>query len=135
MDLEQQVCSLKPAQRLKELGVKQDSLFYWDSHAIDKSQDGYGITSDGEFSAFTVAELGEMLPSNISIEEKILYLSFSKFGNSFDCNYIYKHVISNNNMMVERYFNIISINSITEVDARAKMLIYLLENNLMKLEA
>ena len=29
MKLEQQVCSLELAQKLKELGVKQESLFYW----------------------------------------------------------------------------------------------------------
>ena len=29
MKLEDQVCSLESARRLKELGFKQDSLFYW----------------------------------------------------------------------------------------------------------
>lgn len=29
MPLENQVCSLEQAMRLKELGVKQDSLFQW----------------------------------------------------------------------------------------------------------
>lgn len=31
MKLEQQVVSLELAKQLKELGVKQDSLFYWDT--------------------------------------------------------------------------------------------------------
>jgi len=29
MKLEDQVCSLELAKRLKELGVEQESLFYW----------------------------------------------------------------------------------------------------------
>ena len=40
------------------------------TEALDKIQNGFGITSDGEYSAFTVAELGEMLmSSNIDIPE------------------------------------------------------------------
>ena len=30
MKLEEQVCSLELAKELKELGVKQDSMFYWE---------------------------------------------------------------------------------------------------------
>lgn len=79
MRLEDQVITLGQAQRLKELGVKQDSLFY---HIMNKVIEiGYegikmrehlnqpkktGIPVDGGviqyYSAFTVAELGVMLP-------------------------------------------------------------------------
>ena len=31
MKLEDQVCSLELSKRLKELGVKQDSLWYWNA--------------------------------------------------------------------------------------------------------
>lgn len=33
LKLEQQVCSLESAKRLKELGVRQESLFYWDEYS------------------------------------------------------------------------------------------------------
>jgi hypothetical protein len=35
MNLEQQVCSLELAKRLKELGVKQDSFFFWKRDGSD----------------------------------------------------------------------------------------------------
>lgn len=73
MKLEDQVCSLELAQRLKGLGVKQDSWFWW-LHDKDtnweltyhgKDDDWLGMVYHHDtfecVSAFTVAELGEML--------------------------------------------------------------------------
>jgi len=70
MILSSQVISLPLAKRLKELKVPQESLFYWvylGSH-LSGSVDGwyikpnYRVKDDIEkLSAFTVAELGEML--------------------------------------------------------------------------
>src|SRR4051812_36893725 len=79
MKLEQQVCSLELAKRLKELGVKQESLYYWNIRHIWIVLKAIGepyITRKPEdyASAFTVAELGEMLPSEIEIEEVSYYL-------------------------------------------------------------
>lgn len=74
MKLESQVCSLEYAKRLKELGVKQESLFYWSFYDGGFSEEEPGITLTDEanhgfeedlLSAFTVAELGEMLPKQI----------------------------------------------------------------------
>lgn len=74
MKLEQQVISLELSKRLKELGVKQESLFQWKhntestSGSIDDwvlTQYGtvpYEINSDYHASAFTVAELLEQIP-------------------------------------------------------------------------
>src|SRR5258707_584697 len=67
MNLEQQVCGLDLAKRLKELGVKQESYFAWcdcDVHG-EYQIVGFGA-ADGEWriSAFSAAELGEMLPQN-----------------------------------------------------------------------
>jgi hypothetical protein len=77
MLLEYQVVSLELAKKLKELGVKQESLFYW----VHANGDGIGswdqtipiisyIPKIENYhltiaSAFTVAELGEMLPNGI----------------------------------------------------------------------
>jgi len=66
MRLEDQVCSLELAKRLKELGVKQESVFRWKQHRLEYA----GLTAEPEddacascewFSAFTVAELGDKI--------------------------------------------------------------------------
>lgn len=78
MKLEHQVCTLALGRRLKELGVEQDSQFYWVEHPVTHEyQVWFGeVLWCGEddqnrkrpikhISAFTVAELGEMLPAAI----------------------------------------------------------------------
>ena len=61
LPLEKQVCSLELAKKLKELGVRQESIFYWEK------RDGWELVDDPYddqfelYSAFTVAELGELL--------------------------------------------------------------------------
>lgn len=112
MKLEQQVVSLELAKRLKELGVKQESLFYW--QGADKN--GYIINFEKDlfeydcekYSAFTVAELGKMLPED--------YLSY-RIDGDWRCS-----EFGDDHITIEK----------KEADARAKMLIYLLENNLLK---
>lgn len=124
MKLEQQVCSLELAKKLKELGVKQESLFYWysliNSWRIDNKK-----SNESDISAFTVAELGEMLPSQIK------YMG-----------YVYEFVMTKNWTKKGWYANYEKLeNKVrgmiegvdTEADARAKMLIYLLENKLITL--
>src|SRR4051812_31893305 len=67
MKLEEQVVSLELAKRLKELGVKQESIFFWNVGHWDEPQliapsfmGSTGILPSGEnYSAFTVAELVE----------------------------------------------------------------------------
>jgi hypothetical protein len=69
MNMEDQVCSIKQAIKLKELGILQIGYFYWgDRHAPhldflpkdrwDKKDD---IFNAFFYTAFTVAELGLML--------------------------------------------------------------------------
>lgn len=134
MKLEQQVTSLDLSKRLKELGVKQESLFFWVSkmrhenngEGFKRTEDVWVIERFGEVnpsgnghkwaSAFTVAELGEVLPQGITtyctnITGKWGWKSF----------YIVTTAIS-----LDEKFD-------TEADARAKMLICLLENDLVRL--
>ena len=66
MTLENQVCSLELAKRLKELGVKQESCFWWcDPSDGDKADVGFirdnHVGYKVFYSAFTVAELGELM--------------------------------------------------------------------------
>lgn len=110
---EDQVCDLKYARKLKELRVKQESIWYW----IVDEKTGEVDLSNGKpivkglkfYSAFTCSELGEMLPRG--------YASH-KLGDEWYCLKREKDRDTRDE---------------TEANARAKMLIYLLENGLIKI--
>ena len=129
MKLEQQVCSLELSQKLKELGVKQESCFYW-----VKYPNGWAIaperyvelrpTEYGETSAFTVAELGDMLPVELQIYTYPVQIgspSYERHKMEWCCI----HEEGNDEGRDIKMF------CHTEADARAKMLIYLLESKLI----
>lgn len=132
MKLEDQVCSIESARRLKELGVPQDSLFYWCFSQKDADycvcyayDSGKYPLKDINCSAFTAGELGELLPKIIvkSVTYGIEYctrLSDGPFGVFYaSCS--------------GAYGNLCWIVGKTEAEARAKCLIYLLENKLMEI--
>jgi len=142
MNIEDQVCTLEQSKRLKELGSKQHSLFaYWiknhnklsrlkiaeytdnifySIHAEEGNDFNAIMGRVDEFAcAYTVAELGEMLK---------------------DWNNSHQH---NDNLMPRYYndgildwwhcdeFQTNLATTHTEAQARAAMLIYLLENKLI----
>lgn len=121
MELEDQVCNLELSKRLRELGVKQESLFYWTETISDDWQvlyQSYVTERAGQsiewYSAFTSAELGKMLPVRvISGRRKAYFMSKPLYFCNFDGRP--KHQES----------------AETEADARAKMLVYLIENKLV----
>ena len=128
MRLKDQVCSLELAKKLKELGVPQESAFYY---AVSK----FGYTKDGTLffekptplekthdflSAFTVAELGEMLPKTLEDEIHVNeHRTIKGWASRF----------WKNGFLIEP-----PLEANTEADARAKMLIYLIEHGLVKPE-
>jgi hypothetical protein len=134
--LEDQVCSLELAKKLKELGAKQKSLFWW---GRPKDLNVYGLFytpmlfSFGEdhfdelYSAFTVAELGEILPIHFGYKwNNKMYptgLMITKLINDWLVSY---------NVTGSYAPSELCIFDKTEADARAKMLIYLIENGLIK---
>jgi hypothetical protein len=124
MKIEQQVCSLELAKRLKELGVKQESICaYYRRHknapyVLEAGGMMDADDKDGWISAFTVAELGEMLPMAI-LYKYVLDQLKTETG--------YRLVYRDENDIECATF------ASTEADARAKMLIYLLENKLLTL--
>lgn len=90
MKLESQVCTLEQAKRLKELGIIQnDGLIQWVEHeghppllfdfngiclAGDDTKPIYESEFIGCWTAFTVAELGVMLPNDRQPESRVLLL-------------------------------------------------------------
>jgi len=70
--MEKYVCSFKLAKKLKELGVKQESHYFWQEtgsslllvtkYAAGCCQEVQKTLTINYYSAYTVAELGEMLP-------------------------------------------------------------------------
>lgn len=139
MTLEQQVTSLEISKKLKELGVKQESLFWWETR-FDKS---YLVWEDyhkdirvidtadvrPRSSAFTVAELGEMLPHALAVKGKFYYLTIPN-GNGL--KWIDYATYSEESGVATFLYGYPLMGGDTEADARGKMLIYLLENDLIK---
>ena len=139
MKLGDQVVSLELSKKLRELGVKQESLFYWQySMTLPPNKNGefqnwyvnYGDTSvsNDALPAYTVAELGAMLPFTIGAtatgqeKEDIWYLGCHKAKEWWNVEY--------SNIYSDLFHQ---TSADTEADARAKMLIYLLEQGLVKL--
>lgn len=147
MKIELQVCTLEQAKRLNELGIKQGlSIFFYDT-VVNKTffnennVDGY-FNAETCFSLFTVAELGMMLPDGANISGDNHVAQFHSFricvsaqrNNEKYCCY------ADNSSPVEstEYGDVYTvwktISGNTEAEARAAMLIYLLENSLITLE-
>lgn len=117
MKLEEQVVSCEIAKRLKELGVEQESLWYWFdvknsslllglSYKIPTGLYRHDIV--GIYSAYTVAELGRDLPK---------FHEFKLFKNP-----------SQYHMLLDKEATVWH-SADTEANARGKMLIHLLETN------
>jgi len=124
VELSEQIVSLKLSKPLKELGVKQESLFYWVNGELISNENFQNmdllerILFSQEvheyYSAFTVSELGGMLPDWTE--------TVKRMKDDWVCIIRHKHNDINDYSFGE-----------TEANARAKMLIYLLENKLMEL--
>lgn len=118
MKLEQQVTSSELSKRLKELGVKQESYFSWrfmdvfSTSELSKNE----LNSPTTYAAFTVAELGESLSVEVA--------SYKTHNEGLNVACI-KYVVCEHS----KYTNIEW--AAAEADARAQMLIYLLENKLI----
>lgn len=134
MTLENQVTSLELSKKLKELGVKQDSLFYWAEkqehtfiHTSLWQKIAYDVYQTFEpkrttvskptaklYSAYTVAELGELLPEGFVVSKR-------KDNAGYEC-YVFKYE-------KEPFIEAHEIRD-TLPNTMAATLIYLKENNL-----
>ena len=164
MELEKQVCNFELAKKLKELGVKQDSLFYWwedkgqfvdtdrfgedryCSRQIEFGEDSRNHWHEIKISAFTVAELGNLLPILVKSDNVTYFLNSNKFfairdGELWAVTYSRFHCGCNNCWckkhtpeLNNKEEVLISMEYENEADARAGMLIHLIENNLIKIQ-
>ena len=113
MKLKDQVVSVELAKRLKGFGIKQRSCFYYfKEQAMNQFELSDSRYHNSEiYSAFTVAELGEMLPVGF-------HSGKSGVGKPWICK-------------ARRKVGVFSVGD-TEAEARAKMLIHLIEKGIVK---
>jgi hypothetical protein len=130
LPLEDQVCSLEHAKYFDEIGINKGSLFVYEYYSDEAYRVEYALISPTphslnklkRYSAFTVAELGEMLPS-IFNGSPLEILKGHDFGEIKP-------------MYCARYYNagIIGIPDHNIANACAKMLIHLIETKLITVE-
>lgn len=115
MKLQDQVCTLEQAKKLKEFGVAQKGYFQWQETTNSEPYVNHTVfgesTNENEYAAFTVAELGVMLPDVNILYDKLQPLLEAKYGD-----------VNDDNMAV--FFA-----DIFKAKEVADWLIYLLQNN------
>lgn len=136
MKLENQVVCRELSQKIEKLGVKQESVWAWMdwhkgkySYRPDVAVIQTKLAEENEFykekvlfSAFTVAELGEILPKIVKKNGIEFWLTMYKQNNFWRIGY-------NENQLSSLCEH---TKGDTEANARAKMLIYLIEKKLIK---
>ena len=146
MRLEDQVVSLELAKKLKELGFEQQSLFYYCSalRTKDGKSNFYESMSEPmfvetaedydyrkDYSAFTVAELGQMLPAEaVTHDGKKRVYDLYAHKRWVDGHWLIGYRMETGGE-IGRYETPFGDFEATEADARAKLLIYLKENKLI----
>jgi hypothetical protein len=124
------------AKRLKELGVKQSSAFWFEQDKIAGKNlyarewklafNNYSepYSANHIISAFTIPELGDMLP--IEIKNGLLEIRKGTFYEAgVQWQVMYTNAFGDEKSVFE--------NDLTEANARAKMLIYLIKKKLITL--
>lgn len=89
MKLEHQLTSLELSQRLKELGVNQESIYYWKGEKLFCCCEPTLHSEENDsVCAFSVAEIGEILKSECSFSVLLNQYDVAGRGNfTFDVNY------------------------------------------------
>ncbi|HJY22879.1 MAG TPA: hypothetical protein VJ279_08350 [Hanamia sp.] len=152
MELENKVCSFRSAERLKELGVKQESLFYW-RKCIEKDRlpsivyTKGKIISNDYWSAFTASELLNILPAHVNTQKNEPFNNFRirlqqailcesteplKCVKSHFINYYCDTTSSGENAWMERTLYDNQCHDVNICNALAKMLILLIEDGFIK---
>lgn len=134
MKIEEQVVSFELAKNLKELGVKQESLFWYDYNGklfLDEylphpwKSGEFKSETEGMYSAFTAAELGEIIPSRINRD----LICYRKNEGTADYRGYWA-------VLLVDYYDAIERKEFmqydTEANCKGEFLIHLIENKLME---
>ncbi len=140
MKVEDQVCTIEQAKRFVELGIRLQTYFQWEvPDNADRSESetcALSITSSAmkkninTYPAPSAAELGELLPAVVSLEEEDLFIQGSLGNRRGEFHYIWFQS-SLDNVEWELFP---AIEKDTEAEARAEALIWLIENEFVKIE-
>lgn len=130
--MEKHVTSLELSKKLKELGVPQNAYWCWytndGSSTLMHNPEGYRSMEDKTFDAFLSSELGEKLPNWV--------FTVKDESNNFYCyasaeTYAEYHRANEDTSPAWGDDDVIGDIADTEANARAKMLIYLIEQKLL----
>lgn len=138
MILKEQVCTIEQGLKLEKLGILPISVFQhynlrfageWKIRLSDT------VGLDEVRPAYTVAELGVMLPSELPAEDELIKMLLLQFQKPWEENeqWLAGYLQINTDLDSEAWVHTVCGN--TEAECRANMLIYLLENKLITLEA
>ena len=154
MELESQVTSLDLSKKLNELGIKQDSLFCYQPIKDEMPSiwprkfnlnEFAHPSNDERLAAFTAHELGEILPNRITTKENEPFNSFTIIFKKFIS--VDEDLNRANNWIINYECDSTEINGINAwlcrkltksiydpnlANAMAKIIIFLIENGLMK---
>lgn len=125
MKLQDQVCTLEQAKRLKELGVKQEGFLVWfkSGRIMVSTPDDCGHVVAA--TAFTVAELGQLLPGKFQYNDEECFVDSTKYCTDITwLSGIHTVNAHGKPVIALKYFP-----GQTEAQTRASMLIHLLEKN------
>lgn len=135
MKKEEQVCTLDQGKKLEELGVKADAIFFWyrgfsnvngpAGTLVTKEWCDERCVQNAIYPAYTVAELGEMLPHTL-FGEKMLIVSAPSEETEYLWCAMYVDVTEALSEVKEHWAD-----GDTMAEALAQLLIYLLTNKLI----
>lgn len=147
--LEQHVTSLELSKRLKELGLNQESLFYWADGSIVTRVEFEILLDDGKIrslsgvynswpdqdvfelcSAFLSSELCLLLPCNIGYYDLQInpMPGLNRVSDKYEKYYRVRYL-----SLADLSFHVLAESSdFNEANARAKMLIHLIEKNIIE---
>jgi len=132
--LKWQVTSLEISKKMAELGFLQENLWHWVTYSSEQGGDEkYFLISDAVYdsdkddyilvcSAYTVAELGEILPTEITIDKTIFYFETTRLGLGWSVQYTLQGK--------SKKYKTFGHADKTEANARGKMTIYLKEEGI-----
>lgn len=150
MSLIEEVCSEELSKKLYELGLRKWSLFCWNQGRLRGSQGDDVMTiqeSNPPTRAYTVNELGKMLPNRINVKgeglkdskgndvpEITFILQMYKCNDEYlgwVMNYVDEVQIGEEFVMTKLFSH--NAHDKSEANARAKLLIWLIESKMLEL--